>query len=65
MQLKEANDIIEDFDRDLDNTTDKDLLYQKYTEYKKNVQHLLNRKSCYIENLKNRIKKELVDEHEM
>lgn len=65
MQLQEDIKMMNDFEFDLETITDPDLLDKRIMEYKRNVQHLLDRKSCLIENLKNRIAKELVDEHEM
>ncbi|KAI8064972.1 P-loop containing nucleoside triphosphate hydrolase protein [Thamnidium elegans] len=66
MHLEEAKRLIDELTADLNQPTiDSDLLQQKYTKYKQNLQDLFNRKVCFIENLKNRIKKELVDEHEI
>lgn len=66
MHLKESKRLIDELNAELNRPTiDSDLLQQKYTKYKQNLQDLFNRKVCFIENLKNRIKKELVDEHEI
>lgn len=64
LQLNEAKKLIEDFSLDLENAN-LDMIQYKYTKYKQTLEDLLHRKVCFIENLKNRIKKELVDEQEL
>lgn len=65
IQLKEDDEILQELENILDTDISTEQLEKKFTEYKRHVQHLLDRKSCLMENLKNRIAKELVDEQEI
>ncbi|KAI7887830.1 P-loop containing nucleoside triphosphate hydrolase protein [Mucor mucedo] len=65
IQLREDNEMIAELENLLDTEISSEEIQKRFVEYKRNVQHLLDRKSCLVENLKNRIAKELVDEHEI